>query len=104
MHAQAQFHDSLVAPNRFGGGAPGRSQIQLHDPQSKRSAGSDKAGSIGIRFQPDPGKVSRCFVILILCPALKRMIVTFVAVESRSKKQMCGVLHDRSWRPQNLEV
>ena len=46
------------------------------------------------RLEGNTGKIRRHFVVLILGPALERVIVALVAIESGCQKEMSGVLHD----------
>src|SRR5258708_271405 len=43
-------------------------------------------------------------VVLILGPALKRVIVAFVAIKTRGQKQVGGVFHFFGGRPQNFPI
>ena len=48
-------------------------------------------GRIGLQF--DPGEIRGRLVVLVLRPALERMIVALVAVEPHAQEQVRGVLH-----------
>ena len=57
-----------------------------------------------IFFQLELSEVRRHFVVLILSPPFKRMIVTFVAVKPCRQKEMGGILHGLLRFAKNLIV
>ena len=57
-----------------------------------------------ICFQVHTSEERSKFVILILGPALKWMVVALVAVESGGEKQLCRVFHRLRRSTQDLEV
>ena len=59
---------------------------------------------LAVTLQADLGEVGGGFVILILRPALERVIVAFVAVEAGGEEQVRGVLHDHVRLTQNLKI
>ena len=88
---------------RLAFGAVVNDLVQRLGPLDRRAADALVAGLV-ILLQADLREVGGRLVILILCPALERVVVALVAVEACGQKKVRCVLHDRVRFTQNLVV